>query len=390
VKRLSLRVKLTLVYVGLFVTMAALLLGIDYTLMDRTLPTTPSENVLIQTGIAGANSGVTAPTDSQPGAREALTIGQANIIAGDIRAQTLQTLLVQSGLALLVAAALAIVFGWLLAGRVVGPVKTVTAQARRMSERNLHERIAMQGPQDELKDLADTFDGMLARLDAAFEGQRLFVANASHELRTPLAITRAAVDVQLQRAKPSQEQWKAMAEMVLRSTSRSERLIGSLLLLARIEQGSHRHAAVDLSGVLDEVVIESRPLAQKRSIRLDELRPDTVMVAGDEELLRRMIGNLLENAVRHNQDGGFVRVELAAGDGIATLTVTNGGEMLADSAVRDLAQPFQRGGASRSAGEGAGLGLSIVKSIAGAHGGRLGLRARPDGGLEVTVRIPLA
>ncbi|HEX6547164.1 MAG TPA: HAMP domain-containing sensor histidine kinase [Candidatus Dormibacteraeota bacterium] len=385
-KRLSLRTRLTLAFSGLFALMAAALLALDYTLLEQNLPRGPSPNAIVQSGLA------TTVVTGGGGAQ--ITGGGPNtgfaVIAKDLSEQTLHQMLIQSGITLGLATVLAALLGWLLAGRVMDPVKAVTAQARRISERNLHERIGLAGPQDEVKDLADTFDAMLARLDAAFEGQRLFVANASHELRTPLAITRTAIDVQLQRRHPTPEQWEAMADLVLESTARSERLIDSLLMLARIEQGSPLQVDVDLGAVLEEVAAESRDALGDVPLRVEVGEGSgRAVVRGDPELLRRLVGNLLENAVRHNRPLGWVRASLAVEGRSAVLTVANSGELLSAETVGWLRQPFHRGGASRSAGGGVGLGLSIVSSIVERHNGSLELRPLPEGGLLAVVRLPL-
>jgi signal transduction histidine kinase len=309
-------------------------------------------------------------------------------LARDLRNQTLNQLLLQSGVTLGVMVFIAALLGWLIAGRVVDPVKAMTEQARRMSERNLHERIAMAGPQDEMKDLADTFDAMLGRLDFAFDSQRRFVANASHELRTPLAISRAAVEVQMQRKRHSEAQWRAMADQVLASTARSERLINSLLLLARIEEGRHVREPVDLAQLLREVADEERPEQERAALKL-EVSTEPAPVEGDPDLLRRLIGNLLENAVRYNVDGGWIRAEVAQRDGNVVLTVTNSGEKLTTQAASELFEPFIRGGSPRTrSAEGAGLGLSIVMSIANAHKGTVSSNSPRDGGLAVSVALP--
>jgi signal transduction histidine kinase len=388
VRRWSLRTRLTLVYAGLFVLMAAVLLGVDYTLLSRNLPAAPSQQAIALSGLGGG--GVEPPPGT--GVSGGITSGQPTglaVIASDLRSQTLKEMIVQSGIALLLTALLATALGWLLAGRVVGAVKAMTVQARRMSERNLHERIELEGPQDELKGLADTFNAMLARLDAAFEGQRMFVANASHELRTPLAITRTAVDVQLQRPKPTLDQWRAMAEMVLHSTARSERLIDSLLLLARIEQGLRRREPVDMGKVLEEVAAEAAGDAERRSVTITTASRPAV-VTGDPDLLRRLVGNLLENAVRHNHPGGWARASMECVTGAALITVANSGDAISPGTAREIVQPFHRGEASRAGGaSGTGLGLSIVKSIAEAHAGALRVTPLREGGLEVTVKLPM-
>lgn len=278
--------------------------------------------------------------------------------------------------------------GWFVAGRVVQPLQQMTATARRLSERTLHERINLEGPDDELKDLANTFDAMLARLDLAFDSQRRFVANASHELRTPLAISRAAVEVVLDKPRPTAEQWRDMAERVLLSTERSERLITSLLLLARIENSSPGRERGDLGsiaqGALGDVAGETRSLGITVT---SEIAP--APVAGDPELLRRLVGNLVENAVGHNTAGSWINVETCQRDGDSTLEISNSGATLRSEDLHLIFEPFVRLGKARTgSARGAGLGLAIVASIAQAHKGHVSAERVEGGGLSVTVQLP--
>jgi signal transduction histidine kinase len=308
----------------------------------------------------------------------------------DLRDATLHQLLLQSSLLLVVMGVVAAFLGWVIASRVVSPVKAITAQARRLSERNLHERISLDGPDDEIKDLADTFDAMLARLDSAFDSQKSFVANASHELRTPLAITRAAVEIQMQRKGPSEPQWRAMAEQVLSATERSDRLIGSLLLLARVERGGLRREAVDLAALLTDGVDELRHTASTAGLQVEASGAEA-SVEGDPDLLRRLIGNLLENALRYNVEDGWVKAAVSRGEAEATITVSNSGPVLSPQMATEIFEPFKRGTAARTrSSEGSGLGLSIVATIASAHGGRVHALPLADGGLEVKVTLPSA
>jgi signal transduction histidine kinase len=240
-----------------------------------------------------------------------------------------------------------------------------------------------------MKDLADTFDAMLSRLDAAFDSQKSFVANASHELRTPLAITRAAVEVQIQRKRPTEAQWRAMADQVLSATERSDRLIGSLLLLARVERGILVREIVDLGRLLDDAAAEIAPQAQAAGVRLDTSGV-TVDVEGDPDLLHRMIGNLLENAVRYNHEDGWVTAILSRSDQEAVITVANSGPPVSSQLAAEIFEPFRRGAPTRTrSAEGSGLGLSIVATIASAHKGRVSARPLNGGGLGVAVNLPI-
>jgi signal transduction histidine kinase len=389
-KRLSVRSRLTVVYAGLFMLTGAGLLVLNFTLLDQYLPRAPSQAAIAHAGISTTQDPGGSPIVVGPGPDPAN--GQffqaLQINTTDLRDATLRQLLLQSTVALALMGVVAALLGWLIANRVVNPVKTITAQARRLSERNLHERIGLDGPDDEIKDLADTFDAMLARLDSAFDSQKSFVANASHELRTPLAITRAAVEIQMHRKRPTESQWRAMADQVLSATERSDRLIGSLLLLARIERGSLVRETIDLARLLSDAVDEVRPLAKTAGIRL-EISVAAASVEGDPDLLRRLIGNLLENAVRHNVEGGWVTAGVTRDEGQAVISVANSGPVLSPQMATEIFQPFKRGAGTRTgSAQGSGLGLSIVATIAAAHKGRVHARPLADGGLEVSVTLP--
>jgi len=295
-------------------------------------------------------------------------------------------------------ALLSLGLGWVVAGRVLRPLQRITATAKRLSERTLHQRIALQGPDDELKELADTFDRMLGRLDAAFDAQRRFAANASHELRTPLAISRTEVDVALADPDTPPAELRAMAERVRDATQRSERLIEGLLTLARSEQAPRLWESADLADAVALALEHTRRQDQDQAgqdggLRLvTRLRPAPVQ--GDPALLERMVANLVENAVRHNQPGGWLEVATGTSDGRAFVQVANGGQEIPTDQVESLFEPFRHlhgrvASASASAVRGAGLGLSIVRSVARAHGGDAHAMALAGGGLEVTVRLPV-
>ncbi|MEN3361907.1 MAG: hypothetical protein V7637_5889, partial [Mycobacteriales bacterium] len=270
--------------------------------------------------------------------------------------------------------------------------------ARRLSTETLDERIALDGPDDEIKELADTFDDMLARLDAAFDSQRRFVANASHELRTPLAVIRTEVDVTLADADASVADLRAMAEIVRDASGRADRLVDALLVLARSEAqariGLELHEPVDLAAVVERAVEGVAAVVGRRCLAVTvEATPATT--AGDPELLDRLVGNLVENAVRHNVDGGWVNVRTEtdpapAGHPAVLLAVRNSGPVVMAEAVDGLFEPFRRGGRARTAtpSRGAGLGLSIVRAVTAAHGGEVTAQPGTTGGLEVTVRLP--
>ena len=350
--RLSIRARLTALYAGLFGAAGAALLGVTYWLVsrhfDRTLP-------------------------------------------ADAAADALADLRGQFALALAGTLLLAIVLGWVMAGRVLRPLAEITATARRVSQDRLDERIALGGPHDELRELADTFDDMLDRLAAAFASQRRFVANASHELRTPMTVLRAEVDVALADPDASVAELRAMGETVREATIETEQLLESLLTLARSEAGVDQRVAVDLGAAVARAVDLRRDEAAERGIALRVEAPAAAPpVDGDRRLLERLAANLVDNAVRHNVPGGWVRVALEAEPeaAVVRLVVENGGDPIPDASAARLVEPFQRLARRGDGPPGAGLGLSIVRAVAIAHGGGVEVRSRPGGGLIVTVRLP--
>ena len=303
--------------------------------------------------------------------------------------------LLRVALALLVlVVAVSALVGWWVAGRLLRPIADITAAARRASGTTLHERLNLSGPTDELKELGDTFDQMLERLDAAFAAQRRFVANASHELRTPLALTRAAVEVTLAKSEPDQEQWRSMAHDVADSTVRAQQLIDALLTLARSEQRLTDQEEDDLADIAAEAMDRVAVRCRERRLRVEsDLGP--APLHGSVALLGIAVANLLENAVKYGSEGGLLRVTSArTGADRVELTVVNDGPMLPQERLGRLFEPFQRGGRGRAAGpdtpEGAGLGLSIVRAVATAHGGSVTAAARPEGGLTVSLLLPAA
>jgi signal transduction histidine kinase len=373
---LSLRLRLTLLYGGLLAVVAATLLGVAVVVLDRAVRSLPQFPAGVRLDFGDGSS---------------LTAEQ---YTGLIRDSARGELLRSAGLVFAVVAAVALVAAYVLAGRALQPVGRVTATARRLSEQNLGDRIALEGPRDEVKELADTFDAMLARLDAAFDSQRRFVANASHELRTPLAVIRTEVDVTLGDPAATTAELRTMGEVVREASVRADRLVDALLVLARSEgrsdPGLHQREPVDLAGLVPAAVAAVAAEATARGLTVTtETRP--APVEGDPQLLERLVGNLVENAVRHNVDGGWVTVRTGAGgtDGGTWLTVGNTGPAVPAGDVEELFQPFRRGGTARTGTRGAGLGLSIVRAVAAAHGGAVSAAARADGGgLEVTVRLP--
>jgi signal transduction histidine kinase len=300
-----------------------------------------------------------------------------------------QRLLVSSVLGLAVMSAASLVVGWLVAGRVLRPLATMTATVRQISADDLHRRLAATGPDDELTELADTFDELLDRLERAFAAQRRFVANASHELRTPITLQRAAVEVALADPDATTASLRSTLQRVIRSAEHQERIIEALLVLARGQQGLTVREEIDLAALvavaLDErhsrrYLTDESPV---RQIRIDtELAPANI--AGDRELLARLVANVLDNAVLHNVPDGWVRVSTSSDRGRVVLAVSNSGPVVPPDQVAGLLEPFRRLGTARtgSRGLGLGLGLSIVAAITDAHGGAIALHTRPEGGLE--------
>jgi signal transduction histidine kinase len=281
---------------------------------------------------------------------------------------------------------LAAVLGWVASGRVLAPLKRITGTARRVSEEHLDERIPVDGPDDELRELTETLNEMLDRLAESFDTQRRFVANASHELRSPLTVIRSEAEVALANPRPDLDELRGMAESVVQASRRTEALLASLLILARSQRGLLHSEPVDLATVAGEAADAASLTAGSESVRLDA-RLEPVVVNGDDALLDRLVANLIENGIRYNRPGGFVRVRTRAGLGTAELEVENSGPPVERAAAARLAEPFER--LARDAdGRGAGLGLSIVRAVSEAHGGTLVIEPRAEGGLVVTVRLP--
>lgn len=355
---------------------------------------TPSGNIVQFQEYAGqVNATFKRLTAAQAAQLETV---QAKAKAGiaQVTSSQLSTLLTRSGLALGIMALASIGLGWVMAGRALRPVRTMSSRARGISERNLHERLALDGPDDELKELANTFDGLLGRLESAFESQRLFVANASHELRTPITLERALVEVALADPNPTVESLQDTCRRVLSASEQQERLIEALLTLARSQRGLESREPVDLREVTAEVV---------RSVPCNGLRVETELgdaqTMGDQAMVERLVANLVENAVHHNRPDGWISAWTGRRNGLPTIEVTNVGPVVEPVHADQLVKPFFRAGengAGRSAyrvgdnrnGRGLGLGLSIVLAIAEAHGAALETEARPEGGLRVAVAFP--
>jgi signal transduction histidine kinase len=281
---------------------------------------------------------------------------------------------------------------WWMAGRALAPVHRITDAARSLSERTLHARINLKGPKDELKQLADTFDEMLGRLERAFTSQRRFVANASHELRTPLATERVLIDEALANRPASPEELRTILEQLRANSEDTERVINALLVLARSERGIERWSPVDLTSVVASVVDQAASQAAAADVTVSsDLEP--VVVSGDPSLLECLAGNLVENAIRHNVNGGTVAVSVSTRNKTqyAVLEVENTGPLLDPKSVDGLVEPFRRAGPDRASHDGGvGLGLSIVNAVVTTQHGTMTLTARQEGGLHVRVQLPVA
>jgi signal transduction histidine kinase len=315
-------------------------------------------------------------------------LAQAGTAQAAQRAVDSHQLVVNSGIALGIVAVLALLAGWLVAGRMLRPIRTITRTARRISSTSLHERLALDGPEDELKELGDTLDGLFARLEAAFEAQRHFVANASHELRTPLTAERTLLQVALDDPYTTTAAWRSTAQEVLASSDEQAHLIEALLTLASSESGLNEHEPVDLAGTVTTVLAGLAPQTGRLGIHIDAATT-LATLDGDPLLIERLVANLLTNAVRHNMAGGRVEVRTGVQDGSAVLAVTNTGPLIPPADVERLFQPFQRLDPRRATyQDGHGLGLSIVRAIATAHDATITASPMPDGGLCVSVSFP--
>jgi signal transduction histidine kinase len=357
-----LRTRLALLYAGLFFVSGVVLLAIADVPALKVNHTSPKP---------AANVPGSAPVNPQP-------------------ATNLHQVLGYSGAALGVLAVLSVVLGWLVAGRVLRPLRVITASARAISASNLHERLGLDSPYQEFTELGETLDGLFGRLDASFASQRHFVANASHELRTPLTAERTLLQVALADPDATAQTLRATCQQLLELGEQQERLIEALLTLASGQRGIDRWEPFDLAGITSDVVGQRRQQAERSGIRVDATLC-AVLAAGDPSLAGSLVANLVDNAIRHNVPGGWIKISAATAAGAATLSVSNTGPVIPAAEVGRLFQPFQRLGAERTRHAGGhGLGLAIVHAIASAHGAALTAHARPEGGLDVEVHFPPA
>ncbi len=359
--RLTLQARLAVLYAGLFLIFGVALLAVL--------------GVLVGNNVLYGHSSQAAPGTA------------AGVAASAVHASSRQFNILPAAV-LAVMAVLSLALGWLIAGRLLRPLRTITATARDISARNLDQRLGLDGPHDEIRELGDTLDGLFGRLEASFQAQRHFIANASHELRTPLTAERTLLQVALADPGATAPALRSTCQQLLMLGEQQERLIEALLTLATSERGIERWEPFDLAALAGQVVLDRHQEAERRDIRIHAAL-SAAPATGDPSLVESLVANLVDNAVRHNRDGGRVEISTAIADGLAVVRVTNTGPLIPPGDVDRLFQPFQRLGTERvRQASGHGLGLAIVRAIAGVHGATLTADARPQGGLTVAVSFP--
>ncbi|GAB2925222.1 ATP-binding protein [Micromonospora polyrhachis] len=368
--RHPLRLRLTLLYCLVSVVSSAVLLVIMYALASSLSPR-----------LVRPRPGPPAlplPYQGPPGAGDGGTASRVHDFSAEM--------LVLPGIALAIMAVLSLLLGWLIAGRMLRPVLTMTERLHQISERNVHERLSLPGRRNELKDLADTVDGLLGRLETALDAHKRFVANAAHELRTPLTVERALLEEPLIDPGASLESFRANFERLLAITDQRGQLLESLLTLSRSEEATSRDEPVDLTGLIEGALQDRAPDVHRRGLRVrSALRP--VRIAGDPVLLAHLLANLCDNAIHYNVPGGTVEIGVRREAGRVVLSVANTGQVIPPDQVDRLFEPFQRLHRTADGGH-HGLGLSIVRAIVRAHRANLTAVARPDGGLAVDIAFP--
>jgi signal transduction histidine kinase len=369
---LRLRLRLTLVYGLLSLASGAFLLLITYLLLARDQRGDVSAVKLDQRGVPVGPDGAPIPFPPVRVVQESR--------------DDLYNMLLLAGLALTIVAVLSVLLGWLIAGRVLRPVRAMTETLRQISARTLHERLAVTGSRNEIKDLADTIDGLLARLEVALEGHKRFVANAAHELRTPLTVEHALLEEPLIDPDATVESFRSNFERLLAISEQRGRLLESLLTLSSSEHGRDRYQVLDLGRLTEQVLLSRRPEVERLGLQVDPVI-EPIPILADPALIERLVTNLLDNAIHHNGSGGWVELGTRAEPGRAVLFVANSGPIIPPEQVERLIEPFQR--MQRVADNGHhGLGLSIVNAIASAHDAQLTVRSRLSGGLYVEVAFP--
>ena len=384
--RLTVRARLTLLYTGLFAVCGAIVVAVSYTLVARLRAQgpgngqQPSAGDLARFAARCRSEELSAHPDPHVLVKCAAYFQQQG--AQGQRDFTLSHLLQYSLITVAVVIALAAVLGWIFSGRALRPVHQITTAARAASGHNLSARVAPTGPRDELRELAETFDEMLGRLQAAFEGQQRFIANASHELRTPLAVMRATVDVVLDNPDATPGDLRAMAADIRAAVDHAEHLIGALLILARNERGLTVREETDLATAAEDV-LDTAALGDRRV----HATLEPAVISGDPVLAGRLIANLVDNAIQYNLPGGDIWISTRTTAGGTQLTVANTGPVISPADVSRIFQPFQRLH-DRTSQDGSGLGLAIVDSIAAIHGATIDASPNPGGGLVVDITFP--
>ena len=378
--RRTARLRLTVLYGGaVFLACGATVLAVTYLLYGMLGNATPAAHPVLHLH----KQGKVVPSAAVPPAEAAIRVAGLGQLALDR-----QQLLIVAGIALAVIAVAAAAIGWLIAGRVLRPLRTITAAARRISASSLHERLALPGPDDELKELADTLDSLFARLEASFDAQRRFAASASHELRTPLTRERTLLQVTLADPAATTGTWQAVSRDLLASNAEQEHLIEALLTLASSEAGPAEREPADLAAITSAALAAARPAISRLGLHVQaDIQP--AALDGDPLLVQQLAANLIDNAVRHNIPGGDIQITTSTSHAGAVLSVTNSGQVIPPAEVDRLFQPFQRLGprpARRDGGH--GLGLSIVRAIATAHAATITAQPRPGGGLAIDVTFP--
>jgi signal transduction histidine kinase len=378
--RPTLRIRMALLYGGLVLLVGVSLLFTSVVLLNRSISQLPLYD--------NNSKGQLTITD---GTGHAIFKGDPSALVHKAQTTAVNYLLTTGLIYFGIIVVIGTTGGYLLAKQALRPIARLTQTAKQLSTETLDQRINLGGPDDELRELADTFDEMLARLDAAFDSQRLFVANASHELRTPLSVIRTELEVTLGDPEADVTELRRMGEVVEKAAERAQRLVASLLTLARLQAVGRGelevNEPVDLATVVPTALAAVEAEAREREITV-ETEVESATTVGDPRLLERLIGNLVENGVRHNVNGGWLRVSTGETDERAWLHVSNGGPLIAAHEVDSLFEPFRRGGRVRTATRGAGLGLAIVRLIVDAHHGRMQAAAPPFGGLAIRIELP--
>jgi signal transduction histidine kinase len=393
--RRTIRLRLTALY-GLLFTLSGAVLLVITNVFVRTATGAGSCHVAASGAVAcvipgrSGTRGSVLTVGRNLGAGGRRTARGLSLLVSSQNAADLHRLFVDSWLALAIMAVLSVALGWLIAGRVLQPLRTITTTARNISATNLHERLALSGPNDELKELGDTFDGLLARLEQFIGSQRQFVANASHELRTPLALQRTTIQLALADPDATMETLRAAHQRVLASGAQQERLIEALLTLTRGQAGLTKREPFDLAILAEQVLLTGQSRARERSIEVRSVLAPAPMT-GDPRLVERLLANLVDNALAYNSAPGHIDIMTERRGDIALVSITNTGPVVDASAVDRLTRPFERLETERTGHkDGSGLGLSIVQAIVNAHAGSLTIRPRPRGGLTVKVTFPSA